>query len=60
MRYFINERNGAMTNTANSQEAERLLTNGYKEVSEEVYTMEYRKAYFYAIGDFDKAFSEDT
>ena len=60
MRYFINERNGAMTNTTDNQEAERLLANGYKEVSEEVYTMEYRKAYFYAIGYFDKAFYEDT
>lgn len=60
MRYFINERNGAMTNTTDNQEAERLLANGYKEVSEEVYATEYRKAYFYAIGDFDKAFSEDT
>lgn len=56
MRYFINERNGAMTNTTDNQKAERLLTNGYKEISEEVYTMEYRKVYFYAICDFDKAF----
>ena len=56
MRYFINERNDAMTSTTDNQEVERLLANGYKEISEEVYTMEYRKAYFYAIGDFDKAF----
>ena len=60
MRYFINERNNAMTNTTDNQEVERLLANGYKEISEEVYTMEYRQAYLYALGDFDKVFSEDT
>lgn len=50
MRYFINNRTGGMTSTDNATEAERLMTVGFREISEEAYDAEDRRAWAIATG----------
>lgn len=52
MRYFINDRTGGMTSTDNVAEAERLMTVGFREISEEAYDAEYRRAWAIATGNW--------
>ena len=52
MRYFINDRTGGLTCTEDAVEAERLMTVGFREISEEAYKIEYKIAWDIAVGNW--------
>lgn len=52
MRYFINDRTGGLTCTENVAEAERLMTVGFREIDEDTYTVEYKRAWDIATGNW--------
>lgn len=52
MRYFINNKTGGLTRTDNPIEAERLMSVGFTEISEETYEIEYKRAWDIVVGNW--------
>ena len=51
MKYFINYKTGGLTYTDNIAEAERLINVGFIEITEEIYIIEYTRAWTIAVNN---------
>ena len=52
MKYFINYKTGGLTRTDNAAEAERLINVGFIEITEEIYVVEYTRAWNIAVNNW--------
>ena len=52
MKYFINYKTGGLTCTDNIAEAERLINVDFTEITEEIYVVEYARAWTIAVNNW--------
>ena len=52
MKYFISYKTGGLTCTDNIAEAERLINVGFTEITEEIYIVEYTRAWAIAVNNW--------